>query len=197
MKKFIKHTTIINDFKSVISLFKPFPFGLINFFTYYGFLFNRIKMEKEKISIEKSGNVTLILPDTKYKPKRNLGTIKDRTFYTIRFDNQLFRASNSFGINYKLLSEYGNYFDSICIEYEGRYYFTSRRYFLHHGHFLHFKDNGLDKQLLLPLEMFGMDKANRFEIEQADRLKAKVRQLGHSFRHLSASGKVALQGGLF
>lgn len=148
---------------------------------------------QEKIKLGKSGKVTLILPDKKYKPKRDLGTIKDRTFYTIRFDNQLFRASNSFGINYKLLNEYGKYFDSVCIEYYGKYYFTSRAYFLYHGQFLHFKGNGLDKQLLLPLEMFGMDKANRFEIEQANRLKAKVRQLGYSFGQLS----VALQEELF
>lgn len=152
---------------------------------------------KEKIIIGKTGKVTLCLPDKEYKPKRNLGTIKDRTFYTIRIEDHLFRASNSFGINYKFLNEYGKYFDSVCFEYYGKYYFTSRAYFLHHGHFLHFKGNGLDKQILLPLEMFGGDKAKRFEIEQADRLKAKFSQLGRCIGDVSGTVKQIVQGGLF
>lgn len=186
MIKFIIHITklIIKDFKSVIRLYKPFPSGIINFITYYGFLFNKIKMENEKISIGKSGIVSLSLPDKDYKSVRKLGIIKDRIFYTTRKENQLFRKNNSFGINYKLLNEYGNYFDSICIEYEGRYYFTSRLYFLRYGEYLYFKDNGLEKQLFLPRDKFGKDKSDKFEIEQAERLINKVSQLGEAYGNL-------------
>lgn len=153
--------------------------------------------KKEKISIGKTGKVTLTLPDNPYKKNRYLGDIKDRIFYTYKSENQLFRASNSFGINYKFLSEYGRYFDNICIEYNNRYYFTSRNYFLYYGELLYFKNNGLDKQIFLPLDMFGKEKADNFEIEQANKLLDKVRHLGNSFGAFKDTSSQARQEGLF
>lgn len=123
----------------------------------------RRKPIMEKISVIK-GRVFLFLPDKSYKPKRQLGFIKDRTFITYRKpDNHYFIKFNAVGLNYELINRGGYLFDKIKIEFGFNTLETSRKYFLANSKFLHFKRNGLDKQLFLNLNMFGMDKAEAWE----------------------------------
>lgn len=121
----------------------------------------------EKITIKPNGRVLLILSDTSYKPVRQIGYIKNRIFNTIRKpESHRYNKLNAIGLNYKLLSQGGSYFDLISIEYGFEKLETSREYFLEFGDFLHFKNNGLDKQLFLPIDEFGMDKVQEWENEK-------------------------------
>jgi len=121
----------------------------------------------ETIKIEKNGKVFLNLPDKKFKSKRMIGYIRNRTFCTQRKENHLFREFNAFGLNYKLLNEGGNYFDLIRIEYDFGILETSRKYYLAKGKFKHYQQNHLEKQIFLPLELYGMDKVDSWEQDQA------------------------------
>lgn len=139
----------------------------------------------ETITIKPNGRVILILSDTGYKPVRQIGYIKDRTFNTIRKpENQKFNKLNALGLNYKLLSQGGSYFDFVSIEYGFETLETSREYFLEFGDFLHFKNNGLDKQLFLSLDKFGMVQANEWKRQQTERLKNKLESFGNALTTL-------------
>jgi len=119
----------------------------------------------EKIQIEKNGKVFLILPNKKFKSTRNIGYIRNRTFCTLKKENHLFREFNAFGLNYKLLNEGEKYFDLIRIEYDFRILETSRKFYLANGKFKHFQQNNLEKQIFLPLELYGMERAKSWEQE--------------------------------
>ena len=119
----------------------------------------------ETITIKNNGRVYLTLPNKEYKSKRQIGYIRERTFYTFRKpENQFFRKLNAIGLNYKLLSMGGNCFDTIEIEFGYEILKTSRKYFLEFGEFLHFSKNHLDKQLFLRLDLFGLDLVRKWEL---------------------------------
>lgn len=104
--------------------------------------------------------VFLFLPDNKYKKKRQIGYIKEKTFYTYRNPENI-RASNSIWFNYKLISQGGSYFDLICIEYGLVYQlWTSRQKILKCGSLLHFRNNQLEKKIFLPLRYFKQSKTD-------------------------------------
>jgi len=129
---------------------------------------------QEIITIKDNGRVFLLLPGKSYKPVRQIGYIKDRIFNTVRKpENQYFRNLNAIGLNYKLLSQGGAYFDLISIEYGFDRLETSREYFLEFGDFLHFKENNLDKQIFLSLDKFGMDKVKEFDKLKVSELKER------------------------
>ncbi|MCX6163627.1 MAG: hypothetical protein NTU73_02000 [Ignavibacteriae bacterium] len=139
----------------------------------------------ETITLKPNGRVLLFLPDTNYKSVRQIGYIKDRTFNTVRKpENHRYNKLNAIGLNYKFLSQGGSYFDLISIEYGFETLETSREYFLEFGDFLHFKNNGLDKQLFLSLDRFGMDKANEWKRQQTERLKNKFVSFGNAISTL-------------
>jgi hypothetical protein len=139
----------------------------------------------ETILIKPNGRVLLILSDTSYKPIRQIGYIKDRTFNTVRKpENQKFNKLNAIGLNHKFLSKGGSYFDFIKIEYGFEMLKTTREYFIEFGDFLHFKNNGLDKQLFLNIELFGMDKAIEWKRRETERLKNKLTSFGNSISTL-------------
>lgn len=128
----------------------------------------------ETITIKPNGRVYLTLPNKEYKPKRQIGYIRERTFHTFRKpENHFFRKLNAIGLNYKLLSMGGNCFDLIEVEFGFEILKTSRKYFLEHGEFLHFSKNKLDKQIFLKLDLFGMDRVKEWELQKALALKNK------------------------
>ncbi len=120
----------------------------------------------EKIQIEKNGKVFLILPNKKFKSKRMIGYIRNRTFCTLKKENHLFREFNAFGLNYKLLNEGEKHFDNIRIEFDFGILETSRKYYLANGKFKHFQQNHLEKQIFLPLELYGMERVKSWEQDQ-------------------------------
>ncbi len=125
----------------------------------------------------KGNRVFLILPDSNYKSERQVGFIKDRTFFTRRTERHLFRKLNAFGINYELLKNGGVYFDKICIEYGFEKLLTTREFFLTNGTFLHFQTHGLDKQVFLPIEKFGLHKAITCDVVNQPTVKKRLPEL--------------------
>lgn len=138
--------------------------------------------------------VFLHIPDAKFKKHRYIGYIKNKTFFTRRdIHKHTFHRNNSIGVNYKLLSEGGKYFDYIVISYGSDLLQTSREYYLKYGYFLHFKNNGLERQLFLKIENFGLDKVNRFENERVIQLNNQLK----NFSNVLKNKAVELQEGLF
>jgi hypothetical protein len=123
------------------------------------------------IPTDEGFSVRLELEGKQYKPKRTIGKIQNRTFYTYRNpDNMYFKKLNAVGINYRLLAEGGTHFDYIKINYGLTSLETTRKYFLCKGSFLHFKNNNLDKQIFLNISDFGMDKAEAWELDRREKI---------------------------
>lgn len=113
------------------------------------------------ISQGKTGNIYLHLVNG----KRNIGTISpDGNTYTksIVPSLHIHRKSNSIGFNYQFLKQ--SNFRWIVVRADGyETLVTSRKYILEHGFFLHFQNEGFEKQLFLRISDFGIDKARQFE----------------------------------
>lgn len=92
----------------------------------------------------------------------NLDLAGDGTFTTTRKEKHLFRKTNSLGVPYALLVNEKIRFKWIVINYLGRKLVTSRNYFLKKGHIRQYKN--FELQVLLPLEMFGIQKAREFDL---------------------------------
>lgn len=143
----------------------------------------------DTITIDNNDRVYLNLPDAAYKSKRQIGYLKERTFHTFRNpDKHTYKKTNSLGLNYKLLSQCGEYFDFIQIEYGlNTILETSREYFLKYGEFLHFKNNGLEKQIFLRLELFGMDKVLEDKKSKPDNKNKEIRKSGNNSNGFQAN----------
>lgn len=90
-----------------------------------------------------------------------LDTSGEGKFLTDRKEKHLFKKTNSLGLNETLLTSPEIDFKWILINYEGRKLITTRLYFVTHSKVFVFK--GFEKQHFLPLEMFGLDKAEEYE----------------------------------
>ena len=138
--------------------------------------------------------VFLHIPDAKFKKHRYIGYIKNRSFFTFRDKSiHTFKKLGAIGINYKLLKQGSELFDYIVISYGSDLLQTSREYYLKYGYFLHFKDNGLERQIFLKIENFGLDKVNRFENERVIQLNNQLRDFGNALKYKA----VEMQEGLF
>lgn len=154
---------------------------------------------REKITVKPANSkgergIFLHIPDAKFKRHRYIGYIKNRTFFTFR-DKSLhtFKKIGAIGINYKLLKQGSELFDYIVISYGFDLLQTSREYYLKFGFFLHFKSNGLERQIFLKIEDFGMDKANRFENESVIQLNNQLKNFGNLLKNKA----MEMQEGLF
>ena len=125
---------------------------------------------EETITVKPDGKVFLTLHGKEYKPCRFIGTIHNETFYTYRTDskNQKYNHSNSLGICHKLIKDApADLVRLICIEYQLRQLWTSRGALLQYGNYKHYKHNGLEVQLHLPLEKFhNTDEEARAELRK-------------------------------
>jgi hypothetical protein len=90
-----------------------------------------------------------------------LDTSGDGKFLTERKEKHFFRKTNSLGLNETLLTSPEIDFKFIVIVYEGKKLITTRIYFVTHSQV--FKFTGFEKQYFLPLDEFGLDKAEEFE----------------------------------
>jgi len=141
----------------------------------------------ETIKIEPNGRVYLFLPPSKeYKQVRQIGRIifASKIFLTYRKQNHYYRKYKGIGVNYKFLSEYGSYFDTIKIEYDSQLLITSRLLFLEFGKRDCHEANLLDEQIFLDLELFGLDnieKWKRGDLRSKTGKKKKVKTLALQF----------------
>jgi hypothetical protein len=121
------------------------------------------------ITITNDGTVRLYLPGKKYKPSRVLGKILGGDFHCERRRNHVFRAfGGSIGFNFEFMRDFE--FDKVIVRMSrSESLVTTRRHILRAGKFLHFKRNDLEKQIFLPLDVFGLAKAH--EAEELERRK--------------------------
>ena len=95
---------------------------------------------------------------------RYIGTLDasgEGKFLTERKEKHLFRKTNSLGLNETLLTSPEIDFKFIIISYNGKKLITTRIYFVTHSRVFIFK--GFEKQYFLPLDEFGIDKAEEYE----------------------------------
>lgn len=98
---------------------------------------------------------------------RRLGTLDqagDGTFQTTRKLEHIFRKTQSMGLSYDLLTNEDIDFKWIVITLNNKSLVTSRAYFLQYGYIHQFK--GWDVQVMLPLNLFGIDKARAFDAKR-------------------------------
>jgi hypothetical protein len=111
-----------------------------------------------------------------------IDSVGEGTFLSLRNEKQIFRKSNSLGVNYSLLTDKSISFKWIVLDYCHRNYVSSRDYFLINGTAMQF--DGFDLQVFLPLSEFGIDKARKFETEKFSQQNLfnfeKVSQYGRS-----------------
>jgi hypothetical protein len=90
-----------------------------------------------------------------------LDTSSEGKFLTDRKEKHLFRKTNSLGLNEELLTSSELNYKWIVIEFEGKRLVTTRMFFLTHSKVFAF--DGFEKQYFLPLDEFGIDKAEQYE----------------------------------
>jgi len=95
---------------------------------------------------------------------RCIGTLDSSgqgTFFTERKEKHLLKKTNSFGLSGELLNSPDIQFKYITIDFEGQKLSTTRMYFLTHSKCFTFK--GFERQFFLPLNEFGLNKAEEYE----------------------------------
>lgn len=113
-------------------------------------------------------NVLLFLNSPTPKVIGGINHSGEGTFQTSRDSKHLYRNLNSIGINQQLLFDEENFpFKWILIKYCGKPLVTSRKFFQRYGIF--YQSSGFEPQFLLSLDLFGIEKARKFEQELSDR----------------------------
>ena len=102
-----------------------------------------------------NGKVFLNIP-SEGKRIRDIGYIRDDTFFVSREQNHVFRKNNSFGFNYNLL-KYTELFNFVNIKYEGRIYKIPKGTILNLGKIMNFKNasdgNSFELQIFMPINI--------------------------------------------
>jgi hypothetical protein len=139
---------------------------------------------REQITYIKTSNntteVTLNLPGKTYKGRgRRIGTIyhDKRTFFTVRDRSKhVFRVNNGLGINYEVLKDPNGYFDNVVINLSGEIIRTTKEFFIHNGMFMHFGKNKLEKQVILPIDKFGLELAEKWASENVKAITVEIKE---------------------
>lgn len=95
---------------------------------------------------------------------RYIGTLDksgEGKFLTNRKEKHLFRKNNSLGLNQELLTSPDLIYKWLIINYKGKKLITTRLYFTTHAKVFEF--NSFEKQYFLPLNDFGIEKAEEYE----------------------------------
>jgi len=85
------------------------------------------------------------------------------SFITTRQEKHLFRKTNSFGINYSLLTDDSIHFKWIIIKYNGKKFISTRKYFLKKGKAFQFSNKGFELQVFVPIDELNRKTAEQFE----------------------------------
>ncbi len=85
------------------------------------------------------------------------------TFLTNRNEKHLFRKTNSFGVNYALLTDESIPFKWIVISYNGQKLISARSYFLKKGKAFQFTNRNFELQLFVSLDELNRKIAEQFE----------------------------------
>jgi hypothetical protein len=111
-------------------------------------------MGNEIIVIHNNNLLTLSLKLSGEKSSRELGFIdmRNRKLHVKRKrEKHLFKKNSSYGFNHKLLND-AKHFDTIVLQDEYLMWEIPREFILKNGSFLHFKSDGFERQIFIPLE---------------------------------------------
>ena len=146
-------------------------------------------MSNNQISYERHGNLIYCYITIAGKKRKSIGIINEstRTFSKkISMTAHTFNKSNSIAIAYELLKlDY----DFIIIECGYNTYKTTRNFFLENSDFKQF--SGYELQKFLSMNLFGMERAKTWEIEQ----KQKVIPVNARFNKREMSQMELFQNG--
>jgi hypothetical protein len=135
-------------------------------------------MSEAKCTITKKNDVWLILDKEKdYKPIRKIGKInpQKRTFKTEKYPKHVMRCNNALGIAHVVLKKLkeSNEIDFVEIKYhdklKDRILKTTIDYYLSNCEFMKFERNSLELQCFLPIDLFGLRIAKKWEKTQSER----------------------------
>ena len=132
-------------------------------------------METSNIRVAQSGEIRLTLPNQK---PRNIGWFSDSgdTFHCQRNPaKHLHYKSESYGFNYELLRDGMFVWVFVHLPFN-ELLITSRNHILEKGSFLHFKNEGFERQIFLPLTEFGIDRARETEKGLRERVAENAQQ---------------------
>ena len=115
---------------------------------------NRLIVERSKFHSQMYIDLYLKLPAEKYR--RGIGRINvnSRQLHLHRsVQKHLLNKANAYGFNHYILSE-GTLFDDVVIHEEetSRIYLVNKQFLLNEGMFLHFKQQGFERQIFATLE---------------------------------------------
>ena len=125
-------------------------------------------MGENQISYERQGNLIFCYITIAGKERKSIGIINEvtRTFSKkISMSTHILKKNNSIAIAYELLKlDY----DFIIIECGYNTYKTTRNFFLENSTFKQF--SGYELQKFLPMNLFGMERAESWEREQKQKV---------------------------
>jgi hypothetical protein len=109
----------------------------------------------ESVRLTTTGIVILHLPNARYKPDRQIGRMVGDLFVCERSTQhrQNFRTNEGWGFNYRAIVNLP-YRILKVIEDGIRTYYLPKVLAVKSGRFLQFKQNGLDKQIMIPRSAF-------------------------------------------
>lgn len=114
-----------------------------------------------------TGNLLTISLKLKNKPLRDIGIV-DMSSRIIMMKRErrkhLFKKTNSYGFNEYLIRN-GKTFDNILLSDEDGFYLFPKEVVIENNSYLHFKSDGYEKQLFLPLEIIYAYKVDPKEYE--------------------------------
>lgn len=112
-----------------------------------------------KLIIKVSGNVFLKL--SKEKRHRRLGLIdRDKKLFIInrKREKHLHRKSNSYGFNHHLISKAKTFNKILLTDEFGEYQFPINKILDHGKTFMHYKQQGFELQIFLPIEVIELNR---------------------------------------
>jgi hypothetical protein len=115
------------------------------------------------ISEDSAGNklyqngTSVMLYIAKEERHRNIGNLVVKKngvwcYYKSVSKRNLFRTTNSIGINYALLEKLPDNAEILIFLNHANQYILTKNEVLKHGSFLHFKTSGFEKQIFVPIE---------------------------------------------
>lgn len=130
------------------------------------------RIKKPFLQFLGNGKVFINLPERRRKKRIMLGKIipRKKTFYSIKKSKKhLFRKTNSLSLSSELVEKKNSGFIYICMNYENKKLWSSRLALMKFGHVLHFKHQGFEKQIFLPLDRWHNNKSKA----KVERIKIK------------------------
>jgi hypothetical protein len=115
---------------------------------------NRLIIERTKFHSQLYIDLYLKLPAEKYRRSIGRISVTNNQLHLHRSRNKhLLNKANAYGFNHYILSE-GTTFEDVVIHEEetSRIYMVSKKFMLSSGMFLHFKEQGFERQIFLTRE---------------------------------------------